>query len=605
MRTSLLVALLPLAGVLAQSEGENQSKAWSVLDWSKRLDEAHHHLFLQGPSHDVLDSYDQLVSEIEKQPGLATGSTIAQLYFRRAIVELTLNRVNLAVADLMQTMNYDPQFTPAKTQLKELWSSRGAFKEIKEFFDPADYADIAKNIDLAEQAFGEAYNALKSDDQAVIDNAIQLVDTVILPFAKESVAALEVKLQLLNKKAEAAFQKGEAFDVSELLLTYGSIIKLQPRCDLATYSRYSQLLMFFGLRFVEARLVVKGCLRIDNDYAPCGSFSKFLSRMQPILEQLEEYSNLDEYIYSANGAEILNEKLALEFDYGAIYAKLAGPLQIAKRERNQLPSNINTVYKYLKHQTGELKHTFGVNPAKVPFTQTLAKFACESSVRAGKTDRSMCKDVDESSGMFLPKHYDLIKSLLQKKKYAQAKGQLQKFQGNVRKTAMFQELQRPLEEYEQMQQQQQHQRHFEQQRQRQEHFRRQQHQQQQRQQQTQFDRAKDYYKILDISPDADERSVKKAYRTQTLKYHPDKYKGGEMSESEMEAKMQEINEAYEILSDAAARADYDRGRQGGQGGLGGSQHQQAYDTGFDFNPGDFMAQFMRQGGGGHSFQFSF
>ncbi len=63
-----------------------------------------------------------------------------------------------------------------------------------------------------------------------------------------------------------------------------------------------------------------------------------------------------------------------------------------------------------------------------------------------------------------------------------------------------------------------------QQQQRQFHRQQQQRQQQQQQQRHSYDVKKDYYKILDIGRDADEKTIRKAYRAKTLKYHPDKVK---------------------------------------------------------------------------------
>lgn len=56
---------------------------------------------------------------------------------------------------------------------------------------------------------------------------------------------------------------------------------------------------------------------------------------------------------------------------------------------------------------------------------------------------------------------------------------------------------------------------------------------------------KDYYKILEVSKDADEATIKKAYRKLAIRYHPDKNPGN----AEAEAKFKDISEAYETLSD--------------------------------------------------------
>lgn len=70
---------------------------------------------------------------------------------------------------------------------------------------------------------------------------------------------------------------------------------------------------------------------------------------------------------------------------------------------------------------------------------------------------------------------------------------------------------------------------------------------------------KDLYNILGVSKDADEKEIKKAYRKLSLKYHPDKQTGkSEEEQKEAELKMQEINEAYSVLSDKEKRSNYDQ-----------------------------------------------
>ena len=64
---------------------------------------------------------------------------------------------------------------------------------------------------------------------------------------------------------------------------------------------------------------------------------------------------------------------------------------------------------------------------------------------------------------------------------------------------------------------------------------------------------KDYYKILGVSRDASEKDIKQAYRKLARKYHPDVNPGDKSSE----ARFKEINEAFEVLSDAEKRKKYD------------------------------------------------
>ena len=64
----------------------------------------------------------------------------------------------------------------------------------------------------------------------------------------------------------------------------------------------------------------------------------------------------------------------------------------------------------------------------------------------------------------------------------------------------------------------------------------------------------DYYEQLGVSRDASAEDIKKAYRRQALKYHPDRNPGDAAAEAQFKA----VTEAYQVLSDAEKRSNYDR-----------------------------------------------
>jgi molecular chaperone DnaJ len=80
---------------------------------------------------------------------------------------------------------------------------------------------------------------------------------------------------------------------------------------------------------------------------------------------------------------------------------------------------------------------------------------------------------------------------------------------------------------------------------------------------------RDYYEVLGVSKEATKEEIKKAYRKQALKYHPDKNPGDKKAEENFK----EAAEAYEVLSSDEKKARYDRyghaGMGNGSAGYGG------------------------------------
>lgn len=110
---------------------------------------------------------------------------------------------------------------------------------------------------------------------------------------------------------------------------------------------------------------------------------------------------------------------------------------------------------------------------------------------------------------------------------------------------------------------------------------------------------RDYYEVLGVSKDADEATIKKAYRKLAKKYHPDINPG----DKEAEAKFKEASEAYAVLSDADKRRQYDQFghaafENGGGGGAGGFDFGDMGDIFSDIFGGDIFGGMF--GGGGRS-----
>ena len=106
---------------------------------------------------------------------------------------------------------------------------------------------------------------------------------------------------------------------------------------------------------------------------------------------------------------------------------------------------------------------------------------------------------------------------------------------------------------------------------------------------------KDYYSILGVARDADEDAIKKAYRKQAMRHHPDRNPN---SKEAAEARFKDISEAYEVLSDKQKRAIFDQVGEEGLKGGGGMPPQGAAGMGGGGGMGGFP-------GGAQTFHFDF
>lgn len=571
----------------------------------ERIDKTHSLLSTKGPTFDVLNHYDSMVQDVESYTGtdLKVISQLPQLYFKKALIELSLNREIRAIDDLKRVLELDPSMVPARTKIVELMMERGdvnGLMAITNVLDESEESVVKEKIAAYNHQMEEAEKCKSEKDYAKCmehaQGAIELAPLGFVPYQ------LHLECSKLGELSSDTYRL--------IIRDLAHMIKHQKSSNLSWYEEIAGFLLYFTGQFDQAKNYIKQCIKVDNEFKDCTGESKFFSKYGDFLKQLEAYSILLGHLYSVADQGSTKAVGDPEVDFEKVANFLFNDdLKVTKLESKKLPYSVKTNYDYLVHkQQGFVKKHLGSKfKGDIQFVQDLDRLGCEALVSTNRQKEadSFCKKVhDVPENKFLPKYLKEIDTLLASKKYQEAHNMLELFNNQVKHTSQFQKRAAIIEEYQRKvharQQQQQRQFHRQQQQ-------RQQQQQQQQQQRHNYDVKKDYYKILDIGRDADEKTIRKAYRAKTLKYHPDKQKGSGLTPEEMEAKMQEVNQAYEVLSDKELKERYDRGDdpndpRGAGGGGGGFPHGGQGGPGFQFN-GDIFSQFMNQGGGGAHFNF--
>ena len=602
----------------------------SPTDVTGKIEDAEILFSKEGPTPVVLQHFDHVINDVRSyllSEAVDSGhnelnKSLTQLLFKRALIEISLKKEALAIVDLQDVLKLDPLMKPAENKLVEILVARGDFNNLEQYLRDASISSDspaweAIKVFQHHWALAESHFREKKFEECVQElNEVALVSNnnyeVFELYLK---ACLELFKRDSLQKIVYLDESGVSINKAIISLLL-KLIKINPVKNLQYYALLSEFYLFIEVQFDQAFKVVKNCLRIDNDFKPCGDLAKFYSKYSGFLLDLESYSINNGHIYPELEVEHQSnfDKELTDLNFKQINDFLFHEDVKLSRAEQKKSSKVKTNYEYLIARVKE----FGLSNGELLFDTDLTKLACESFIQIGdyKNGKSVCKDVKDKE--FFPLAVPEIDQLLKKKDFQGAERKLLGFNGYVRNTKLFKDKLRPIEEY---------QARINQERQRQQQQQQQKFYKQQQQRQPQSKPKTDYYKILDIGKDADDKTIRKAYKAQTLKYHPDKYKGADLTPEQIEHKMQEINKAYEVLSDPELRERYDRGddpndpMSGGGGGGGGAQPQYRGSNGgqqFSFNfgngggggfgGGDFFQQFFggmggfgSGGGGGNPF----
>lgn len=583
----------------------------------------------QGPSLVLLQGYEALLSKIILTKVLSLEERreiLPKIYYKKGLIDLFLGKESKAIGDFRSCLEQDPNMNLAKARLLRLYLEHGDFQAINEFkTSEAQYLKDNKDLTQIFLDSAKVQEAIDSSRALVSESkyaeCINLVSSVI-QLSPSNVELYKLRLEC-SVQAAVHNQKQKSQDDSpevnlrenlaaNLIPDYLMLTKLD-RLNVRNYISAAGM-YFFGLgEYKNAEKYIRSGLHYDMDDAKLKQYSLFFKRSEKVLEALEQLRKYNLWLFDGHETEGMTVGLMGASQYknllGLLFEEKPNiPARDIRRLYNgkEFASN----YEYLKHLSSEFNAGQGLKDGQnlingldlelerfacqgylMEKKYKLAKPYCNSALSLERSNRQLGKK-EFFTLSHVPSMVFEIQALVKAKNMERLQQVYEAYKDNDKlfQLDVFEKLYKKIGGMIQQQQQQQQQQQWQQQ---------QQHQQQQQQQrQRQFRQpqslapAHDYYKTLGVDKSASERDIKTAYRNLVKQYHPDKYKG-EKTQEQVEAKIAEINNAYEVLSNAELRARFDEGddpndprgqggQGGGQGGRGGSQPGAG---GFHFNFG--------------------
>ncbi|PWN37042.1 TPR-like protein [Meira miltonrushii] len=507
----------------------------------------------RGKFADAIDHFDQAIEQDPKN---------YLSYYRRATASLSLGRSSSALADFDKIITLNPSFAQAHFQRASLLTKEGDLEEakssIKEYLklkkDDEEAKELQKTIDATQSTLKslrktkEAVDkSIKAGKDAKKDSSLAAKLDDCIRFAGQILEASPTLLEARRARADCALYKGE---VQDAMADWTRIANLSPSPSLLL--RLSSLSYFvFGEQESQGREAglahLKACLNSDPDNKRCAKAHRRLRNIEKALKKAKNFSDANSWramLSALKGAKVGGPTVMQE-----VQKAIEDDLKVVEGDQESvLPASLHDAVQQsaLLFELNELHcraHTEleEIKKAMPYCNKVLERDEDNRYGRVARAEQHMEADEFEEAVRDLRKAFEASNKQDQK-----IHAKLQKAEKKLK-----------------------------------------------------LSKSKDYYKVLGVPKNVDEKALKKAYRAKARENHPDK--GGSPE------KMAEINEAFDVLKDPELRARFDAGDDpndpmgGHQGGAGNPFAQGFGGQQFFFQQGGF------QSGGfpGGQFHFQF
>ncbi|KAJ1971225.1 hypothetical protein H4R35_005391 [Dimargaris xerosporica] len=543
----LALTLVPvMVPVLGRQRDPSADNKFTASDVQPHLDAAQRHVAARN-YESALNSYQQALDVDPK--GYLT-------YFKRATVYLTLGRSAAALNDLSEALRLKPTFEPALMQRSTLLMRQGAFATAREDLEVLVDLDINQDeVQIVRQKVLDAETAHTKATQA--SDAGDFAACVT-----SAARALKHATQmgsLYALRGDCYLQQGDA---TKAALDYTRAVQLDASA-LDVSQKLANLYYYALYEPDKAIKAIKVCLNSDPEHKQCKTLFRHIKKTEKRIQAVEKDFQKKKFNTAAKTLTAFH----LAHSKGKT-SETAKSEPAARGLIHELHEEATIVFATLGADRSEPVASASPPPVPKKLLGKLHTLACKSFAGFKKTEPGVawCSDalkLEPESVEALLARADIYLELEEADKAMQDLTKAQELRGGQDR-----KIQQKLMKAAQLQRK---------------------------------AKRKDYYKILEVSPEATSADIKKAYRRLARKWHPDTY-SGDLSEDEVRAKMSDINEASEVLQDPERRAQFDRGEDPNDpmGGAGGGAGFHPFHAG---GPGGGGFRFFT-GGQGQPFHFN-
>ncbi|KAI5120754.1 hypothetical protein M0805_007828 [Coniferiporia weirii] len=456
------------------------------------------------------------------------------LYYKRATAYYSLSRHQPAMQDFDRVLDLTSgNFEKALLMKSRIYAREGDWTGARDALK--SYSSRVKGDTSAGDLLFAVSEGEVADRKAVQNKRAGLHQECV-DSATEALRTATHSAELRELRAECALEAGDAQQA------VGDLIRLTHLTAPGTslFTRIAQLAYFLLPPSTQAQTTLKQCLHFDPDSRTCAALHRKLKKLDKsfatlsTLREANDWRGVVTHVFGSPSKDgPLGTALAAEFEAEAAQVEIPASVSPARTSERRKEIFRTMCQAYVKLEQAKR-----------------AEWWCDELLRfEGNAD-----DVDGLIGRG--------EAALSKEQWEEAVRALEKaFEASGRSD---QDVMRRLQKAQRLLKQ---------------------------------SRQKDYYKVLGVSRDADERTIKKAYRRAAKSAHPDK--GGS------EDKMAAVNEAYEVLSNPELRQRFDNGEDpndpAAAGAHGFQQGSHPFTQFFQGGGGSFQ----HGGGGGMPFQFHF